>query len=189
VGNANADWLVRDLFFMPAPTAAPPFLGMGMDCAQLNTRSYAEVQVDSYHLTINLKDENGNPVMQNFHNMASYPCGPVDIQAESDGDGCPDAREIVTTMGSQYLGGLRDYLNPWDYFNPEKVNTPVTQTVADILRVVNQYNKNMGNPAYTNTTDRMYVGPNGWNLGAPNGTQTVEDILAAVKQFNHNCGP
>jgi phosphodiesterase/alkaline phosphatase D-like protein len=197
VGNAGADWLVRDLFFMPAPTAAPPLLGMGMDCAQLNTRSYGEVQVDRYHLTINLKDENGNALTQNFHDMASYPCGPVDIQAESDGDGCPDVKEQQTAVGSQTSGGLRDYLNPWDYFNPEKIQTPHTQTVADILRVIRQYGKNDtdGNPGlppytpgYTPDTDRTNI-PGGypWSLGPPNGTQTVADILAAIRQYSHNC--
>jgi hypothetical protein len=104
---------------------------------------------------------------------------------DTDGDGCKEAREVGM---NQSLGGRRDPLNPWDYFNPEKIYTPYTQTVADILRVVNQYNKNMGNPLYTAETDRTGI-PNAypWSLGPPNGTQTVEDILAAVKQFGHNC--
>lgn len=107
--------------------------------------------------------------------------------SDFDADGCTDARELGP---NQALGGLRDPTNPWDYFNPEKVFTPYTQTIADIMRVVSQYNKNTGNPLYTAETDRTGI-PNAypWSLGPPNGTQTVEDILAAVKQYNHNCSP
>jgi hypothetical protein len=118
------------------------------------------------------------------------------LVGDTDGDGCPDVKEQVTTTGSQFQGGLRDYLNLWDYFNPEKVNTPVTQTVSDIIRVIQQYNKNDtdGNPGlppyapgYTPTTDRTGIAPYPWSLGPPNGQQTVVDILAAVRQFGHNC--
>ena len=106
---------------------------------------------------------------------------------DHDGDGCPDAKELGDT---QTQGGLRDPSNRNDFFNPEKTNTPVTQTVADIIKVVQQFNKNQGNAAYTRDTDRTGIlGANSWNLGAPDGQQTVADILAAVKQFNHGCGP
>jgi hypothetical protein len=107
---------------------------------------------------------------------------------DSDGDGCPDKRELGDTPGGPTGGGLRDPANPFDYFNPEKVNTPHAQTVADILRVVSQYGKNQGNAAYTIDTDRTaIIGGNVWNLSLPDGQQTVADILAAVKQYNQNC--
>ena len=104
---------------------------------------------------------------------------------DSDGDGCPDVKEL---SDNQNIGGLRDPSNRWDFFNPEKVNTPNTQTVADILKVVQQFGKDQGNPAYTIDTDRTALaGGNAWNLGPPDGKQTVADILAAVKQFGQNC--
>jgi hypothetical protein len=104
---------------------------------------------------------------------------------DSDGDGCPDKIELSNASGS---GGLRDPLNRWDYFNPEKANTPHAQTVADILFIIGKYGKNQGNPAYTIDTDRTaIIGGNTWNLGPPDGQQTVADTLAAVKQYNHNC--
>jgi hypothetical protein len=107
---------------------------------------------------------------------------------DGDGDGCPDKRELGDTPGGPTGGGLRDPLNRWDYFNPEKVNTPHAQTVADILKVVSQYGKNQGNAAYTIDTDRTaIIGGNVWNLGPSDGQQTVADILAAVKQYNQNC--
>jgi hypothetical protein len=104
---------------------------------------------------------------------------------DSDGDGCPDVLEL---SDNQLQGGLRDPSNPFDWFNPEKVNTPHTQTVADILKVVQQFGKDQGNAAYTIDTDRTAIaGSNSWNLGPPDGKQTVADILAAVKQFGQNC--
>jgi subtilisin family serine protease len=111
------------------------------------------------------------------------------MDSDSDGDGCPDKRELADTPGGTGTGGgLRDPSNRWDYFNPEKVNTPHQQTVADILYVVGKYGKNQGNAAYTVDTDRTaLIGGNVWNLGPPDGQQTVADILAAVKQYNQNC--
>jgi hypothetical protein len=104
---------------------------------------------------------------------------------DGDGDGCPDKLEL---SDNQSAAGLRDPQNPFDFFNPEKVNTPHTHTVADILRTVNQFGKDQGNAAYTIDTDRTAViGANAWNLSLPDGKQTVADILAAVKQFGHNC--
>ncbi len=107
---------------------------------------------------------------------------------DSDGDGCPDKRELGDTPGGPTGGGLRDPMNRWDMFNPEKVNTPHQQTVADILFVVGKYGKNQGNALYTIDADRTaLIGGNVWNLGPPDGQQTVADILAAVKQYNQNC--
>ncbi len=114
---------------------------------------------------------------------------------------CTAARRGVRTLAVSILagrlselsdtanaGGLRDPFNPWDYFNPEKVNTPHTQTAADILKVVQAFGKNQGNPAYSIDNDRTgLIGGNSWNLGPPDGQQTAADILAAVKQFGHNC--
>ena len=118
---------------------------------------------------------------------------------DTDGDGCPDVKEQQTAPGSEFSGGRRDYLNPWDFFNPLKTAPIGGQTIADILMVVQQYNKNQylpsppnppntPNPAYTNTTDRTGI-PGGypWSLGPPDGLQGIVDVLAAVKQYNHNC--
>ena len=100
---------------------------------------------------------------------------------DSDRDGCSDARELGVA-GNQTTGGFRDPYNPNDFFDPEKVNTPGTQPVADILKVISQFGKNQGNVAYTNTTDRTGVpGGKAWTLGAPDGQENVVDILIAIK--------
>ncbi len=118
---------------------------------------------------------------------AAPPC------ADTDGDGCPDVKEQQTAPGSQVSGGLRDYLNPYDYFNPTHDGM---NRVDDVLKVVQQYFKddndaNPGQPPYAPNynpdTDRTAPGPNAWNLGPPNGLNRVDDILAIVKQYFHDC--
>jgi len=116
---------------------------------------------------------------------------------DSDGDGCPDVKEQQTAPGSQTSGGLRDYLNPWDYMNATHDGL---NRVDDILAVVNQYFEdqflpsppnppNTPNPGYDIDTDRT-DNPDSdepWDLFGPNGLQRVDDILASVKQYFHDC--
>jgi len=112
---------------------------------------------------------------------------------DTDGDGCTDNREVQTAPGSQMLGGLRNPLNPNDYFNP---SGDLINRVDDILMVVAQYHKDDtdGNPGlppyapgYTPTTDRTSKGPDLWRTGPPNGQQRVDDILNSVYQYHHDC--
>lgn len=100
---------------------------------------------------------------------------------DSDGDGCSDAQE---NGPDENLGGRRDYLNPWDYFNPTGDGL---NRVDDILKTVQQYFRDTGHPNYTPATDRTALGPNIWNLGPPDGFQRVGDILYSVKQYFHDC--
>ncbi len=116
---------------------------------------------------------------------------------DSDGDGCPDVKEQQTAPGSQGTGGLRDYLNPWDYMN---ATGDGLNRVDDILAVVNKYFEdqylpsppnppNTPNPNYTVNTDRTDnpASSEQWDLLGPNGLQRVDDILAAVFQYFHDC--
>ncbi len=100
---------------------------------------------------------------------------------DTDGDGCTDQQE---NGPDEALGGRRNFLNPWDYFNPtgDRVNR-----VDDVLAVVNQYFHDVPDPTYDSHTDRTLWGPNAWNLGSPNGQQRIDDILAAVSQYFHDC--
>ena len=106
--------------------------------------------------------------------------GTVD-SVDLDGDGCPDASE---NLASPADGGMRDYLNPWDYFNPSGDGL---NRVDDILDVVTQFFVNFPAAGYTTTTDRSPLGPGAWNLGPPDGLQGTFDILASVYQFFHDC--
>jgi len=107
-----------------------------------------------------------------------------------DTDGCSNAAELGQ---NQLTGGLRDPLNPNDYFNPSHDGK---NRVDDILLTVQAYfdDDNDGTPGlppyaagYNPDTDRTLVGPSAWNLGPPNGLQRVDDILNQVKQYFHDC--
>ena len=111
-----------------------------------------------------------------------------DLKYDSDRDGCSDASELGNAMNAQTTGGFRDPYNKFDFFNPLKSAPLGSQTIGDVLLVVQKYNKNQGNPLYITDTDRSGIlGAQSWNLGAPDGLQGIVDVLAAVKQYNHNC--
>ena len=101
--------------------------------------------------------------------------------ADTDADGCTDAREIGP---NERLGGRRDPLNPWDYFNPSGDGRI---GVDDIMAVVHRYAKGLGDSAYDTKYDRTFVGPKMWDLGPPDGLISVTDILAIFRQFGHEC--
>jgi len=110
----------------------------------------------------------------------SGPPAPGVGATDTDGDGCPDAAEGGR---SQSTGGLRDYLNPWDYFNPSGDGQ---NRIDDILDVVAKYSVNFPAAGYTMSTDRT-LGSNPWTSNVPDGLQTVADILAAVYQYYNDC--
>jgi hypothetical protein len=113
---------------------------------------------------------------------------------DSDDDGCPDADENGSMVTS---GGMRDWENAYDYFNPTHDGKNRTD---DILKVVLQFfvddtDESPGLPPYsegynpdTDRTDDPAYGPEQpWRLLGPNGQQRVDDILHSVRQFFHDC--
>ncbi len=120
---------------------------------------------------------------------------PVDLQQDTDGDGCTDIREGQTATGSETSGGLRSAKILSDYFNPSGDGL---NRVDDILAVVDAYfmDDDDGNPGlppyepgYDPDTDRSNKAatPNAWNTGAPDGLQRVQEILHMVNQYFHDC--
>ncbi len=104
---------------------------------------------------------------------------------DTDGDGCPDVNEQQTAAGSEFSGGRRDYLNPWDWFD---ANHDGQVLIDDVVAVVDQYFIDAGNPNYTTATDRSGPnGPNAWDLGAPDGVERIDDVVDEVNQYFHKC--
>jgi len=101
--------------------------------------------------------------------------------ADTDGDGCTDQQE---NGPDEYLGGRRNFLNRWDYFNPTRDKQ---NRIDDILAVVDHYAHDVGDPLYDFQSDRTFWGPNRWNLGPPDGKIRVDDILEAIGQYHHDC--
>jgi hypothetical protein len=103
--------------------------------------------------------------------------------ADTDGDGCTDQQELGPNPG---LGGQRDPLNPWDYFNP---TGDLVNRSDDISAVVAKYGHDDGaSPEYHVNYDRTPLeGANPWQFGPPNGTIRSFDVSAAVASYGHDC--
>jgi hypothetical protein len=100
---------------------------------------------------------------------------------DTDGDGCSDLQEQSKDV---FAGGLRDPLNPWDFFDP---TGDQKHRLDDILAVIKHYFTNKGGATYSTDADRTLLGPNYWNLGAPNGYVRLDDILSVIKLYFHDC--
>lgn len=72
----------------------------------------------------------------------------------------------------------------WDYFNP---TGDAMNRLDDVLAVLQQYFVDEGEPGYSVETDRSAFGPNGWNVGPPNGRQRIDDVVAALNSYLHDC--
>ena len=108
---------------------------------------------------------------------------PTPLPVDTDGDGCTDDRE---NSFDETLGGLRDYLNPWDFYDVDG-DREIT-LFGDILGVINHYSLD-GSPPYDVQFDRgPSAGPNPWNMTAPDGSiDLLNDILGVILQHGHDC--
>jgi hypothetical protein len=106
---------------------------------------------------------------------------PSPYPTDTDGDGCPDAREA---SANEVAGGRRNFFSSFDYSNPTGDGL---NRVDDIVAVANKYFVDQGEPGYTASTDRTLFGPNAWNTGPPNGLQRIDDIVNQTKQYFHDC--
>jgi hypothetical protein len=100
------------------------------------------------------------------------------------------------------LGGLRDYLNFWDFFDTPAGNPLLRDrrvTIADLTEVVSRFGS-VGDagvdafsypppaPAYHTGYDRtLQAAGNPWETRAPDGRVTILDITLQVSQFGHTC--
>ena len=108
---------------------------------------------------------------------------------DSDKDGCIDGGELGS---DEMLGGLRDPLDPWDYYDVYGSGQSLTldgviDLPNDILGVI-QHFAPQGQPPYDARFDRSpQIGPHHWNRGAPDGVIDLpNDILGVILQFNPN---
>jgi hypothetical protein len=103
------------------------------------------------------------------------------LAGDTDGDGCANTKEQGT---NERTGGRRDYLNPWDFFDP---NGDGLHRNDDIVAVMQRYMTNEGGANYSAAYDRTLLGPNYWNLGPPNGQIRLDDIMIIRSLYYHDC--
>ena len=113
---------------------------------------------------------------------------PIDL-SDTDGDGCSDQREYGP---DQMLGGMRNYLNPNDFYDVLGAGggppDGIVDLPNDILGVILRFAPDGAAP-YDVAYDRgPSAGPNPWNMTAPDGVIDLpNDTLGVILQFNHDC--
>jgi len=114
---------------------------------------------------------------------------PTPLPVDTDGDGCPD---VMENGPDETLGGLRNYKDPWDFYDVAGLSGPtpdgVVDLLFDILGVIQHYSP-QGAPPYDAQFDRgPSAGPNPWNMTAPDGViDLLNDILGVIQQHGHDC--
>ena len=101
---------------------------------------------------------------------------------DTDGDGCTDQQENGL---NEYAGGQRDFLNPWDYFNPSGDGFV---RLDDILGVMEHFSLDGAPPYDVNYDIGVMIEPPHWNRAAPDGKIDLpNDILGVALQYHHDC--
>lgn len=144
---------------------------------------------------------------------ASFGTNPNDL--DTDDDGCADGREVRTLTFAPNMGGDRDPLSPWDFFDVPLPALTVSNPSGTRNRVVLLADA-VGVVYYVGTSDNGLPNANGvdydtdlngngvedgreydrspsttpgkpWKSNAPNGAVTLSDALVAVNQVGHSC--
>ncbi|MEX0617051.1 MAG: PQQ-dependent sugar dehydrogenase [Candidatus Woykebacteria bacterium] len=116
----------------------------------------------------NASDSNGN--------------GTNDGLEDADGDGCKNVKELGP---NKWLGGLRDPLNKWDFFDADHDSVIA---VTDIGLIVSHYGARWGQPNYSINYDRSkFAGMSAWQWGPPDGIVGVQEIGAMVSAYGTDC--
>jgi hypothetical protein len=120
---------------------------------------------------------------------------PKQPSGDTDNDGCLDTRENGL---DETLGGRRDYLYFWDFFDP---NRDRAVGLLDFLAVLRHFGT-AGDPStldpdgpepppgeYWALADRGGQAPGGdlWDELPANGSIGLTDFLSVLRQFGHTC--
>ncbi len=142
------------------------------------------------------------------------PTPTIDPALDTDGDGCPDARELGADW---HTGGERDPADPWDFFDvPLPPLLPGHTTGArdrvinlgDVIGVLNYVGTSAANPSTPNFAGAMYgsdINANGvpdgqeydrgagsdaskpWRSGPPRGFVAIGSAIVALGQVGTDC--
>jgi hypothetical protein len=111
---------------------------------------------------------------------------------DSDGDGCTDQQELGA---DEILGGRRDPLNAWDFYDVPTGEPAAKNRVIDLddaLAVIARFGSLAGDPVpvappYDAAYDRSQPTPDPWDTQAPNDLVDLDDFLWNLVQFGHSC--
>ena len=197
----GSDWKLNTIILSESQEHGAMFVNL----AEYFRNRHSELQIDWIH-----KNELGHRVIADLLTNAVPPDSDGDglsdlmegilnsdpAMTDSDGDDCLDGVEFGPQRSA---GGRRDPMNFWDFFDTPDINNVRDKaiTISDIGRIVARFGT-FGDPAidplsqplpsgYHTAFDRTPLGPNVWNLGAPNGSVMIQDIGLSVAQFGHSC--
>ena len=111
------------------------------------------------------------------------------LAPDTDGDGCSDGAE---TGKDETLGGLRDPVNPWDFYDvagsADGSADGIIDLPNDLLGVIRHFSP-LGQPPYDMRYDRgPQIGEHVWNASAPDGVIDLpNDLLGVIRQLGHRC--
>ncbi len=207
-----------DLMLTPIPVKTVPYDVDGdttpenvadtlaVDCAALPTYTPTVTSTPTPTLS-----PTATPSPTHTATPTTTPTPTMQPDGDSDGDGCTDAAEDGP---DETLGGRRDYLNFWDFFDVpagDELSRDRSVTGQDIFAVLSRFNATDTGPGdfdryddplstpnqpvmgadrenYHPAFDRgPPVGPDPWDLGAADGSITAAEIFAVIAQFNHSC--
>ncbi len=108
---------------------------------------------------------------------------------DTDGDSCSDGQEVGN---DETKGGLRDPLNPWDFYDVVGAGggppDGIIDLPNDILAVVLHFSPSGGAPYGVQFDRGPSAGPYGWSMTAPDGVIDLpNDIMGVILQHGHSC--
>ena len=112
---------------------------------------------------------------------------------DTDGDGCDDLAE---NGPNEALGGRRDYLNPWDFYDTN--GDGAIDLFFDVFGVAQAFGLTPADAGYSPSLDRSPPPAEAdepdstrrepWDTGPPDGSiDLFTDIFAVAYQFGHAC--
>ena len=145
-------------------------------------------EVITYGTNCAAADTDGDGVADNDE-LFVYGTDPLVV--DTDGDGCADGEELGP---DETMGGLRDPLSPWDFYDVAIAGAIQGQDgyidlANDILSVAMRYTA--GGGIYSAWYDRSNPpGGDPWDTGPPDGTIDLpNDIFGVAFQYHHDCRP
>jgi len=156
----------------PIGTAGPPAVAPGPDnCPTTANGDQADSDSDLLGDACEISEYGTNPAA-----------------ADTDGDGCVDGREARVASFAPNMGGDRDPLNPWDFYD---VDSSRSVGLMDTLLILSHFGHASGTDAVDDLLDRDIPDPSKpWRSGESNNGVGLADALANLLSFGHSCsGP
>jgi hypothetical protein len=171
---------------MPPDPPADPLL---CDDVDIYGEPIFENDVDEDGLIGRLDNDSDNDLVPD--GVEYIELGTSAVNPDTDRDGCAEGEELGD---DEVLGGQRDPLNRWDFFNVVDPVAPRVIDLDDAFAVLGKFGAVCGDPVptappYDEAYDRSQPSPNPWNTQAPNCVIDLDEFFWSLDSFGHTCFP